>query len=220
MCIYEYQGGDEEGLRRISGTELSSIIVSFSPYSGNDCSVVISFFFFLINFRYFSLQGWKKNLCTSSFIITYGYGPLIVIITGAHLPRRILYLRLFYFSLIFFWEYRIFFDIVKITLLRFLNLSRIPLRTMVLSYRSCSSSSRSKWNFNLDPNQPNPTQPHGSLSFSINRLSRYRKLALPRWQFYDDRGRFRPPHVFHPDSPVLYTQQQQKKKKKKKKKKK
>lgn len=83
MCIYEYQGGDEEGLRRISGTELSSIIVSFSPYSGNDCSVVISFFFFLINFRYFSLQGWKKNLCTSSFIITYGYGPLIVIITDA-----------------------------------------------------------------------------------------------------------------------------------------
>lgn len=102
VCIYGYQGGDEEGLRRISGTELSSIIVSFSPYSGNDCSVVISFFFFLINFRYFSLQGWKKNLCTSSFIITYGYGPLIVIITGAHLPRRILYLRLFYFSLIFF----------------------------------------------------------------------------------------------------------------------
>lgn len=46
MCIYGYQGGDEEGLRRISGTELSSIIVSFSPYSGNDCSVVISFFFF------------------------------------------------------------------------------------------------------------------------------------------------------------------------------
>lgn len=122
VCVYT---GIREGMRRdLEGflePNYHRSLCLFPPIRGM-IARLLSLFFFLINFRYFSFQGWKRNLCTSSFIITYGYGPLIVIITGAHLPRRILYLRLFYFSLIFFWEYRIFFDIVKITLLRFSNL--------------------------------------------------------------------------------------------------
>lgn len=77
-------------------------------------------------------------MCASSFI-TYGYGPLIVIITGAHLPRRILYLYLRFFIFLCYSNGEgdeKSFDFSEKLNIEFSNLSRIPLKTPVLSYHS------------------------------------------------------------------------------------
>lgn len=83
VCVYT---GIREGMRRdLEGflePNYHRSLCLFPPIRGM-IARLLSLFFFLINFRYFSFQGWKRNLCTSSFIITYGYGPLIVIITDA-----------------------------------------------------------------------------------------------------------------------------------------
>lgn len=99
-------------------------------------------------------------MCASSFI-TYGYGPLIVIITGAHLPRRILYLYLRFFIFLCYsngeGDEKSFDFSEKLNIEFSLIFESLPHSIKNTSALLSFSPRRSKLNFNLDSDPPNPT---------------------------------------------------------------